>query len=133
MFGLFKKRVDEDHSPSKSQFQKRDFSAAQNKLFFDGWTTQASSIDRVLKGQHTSLVARSREQVRNNPLMRHAANIMAKNVIGSKGRIWPDSGPYIMIAPRRRTKEDAASISFESTLLVNWAFLYDSSLFLTAC
>ena len=85
MFGLFKKRVEEDHSPSKSQFQKRDFSAAQNKLFFDGWTTQASSIDRVLKGQHTSLVARSREQVRNNPLMRHAANIMAKNVIGSKG------------------------------------------------
>ena len=90
MFGLFKKRNAPSFEPSKAQFHARDFAAAQNKLFFDGWTNQASSIDQYLRSNHTSLVARSREQARNNPLMRHAGNIMAKNVIGSKGiTIYP--------------------------------------------
>jgi len=84
-----RKKAEPDYRPSKAQ--KRNFAAAQNRLVFDGWDTSSNSIDSYLRTDLPSMRARSREQTKNNPMLKRAVGLQSKNIVGAKG---------IMIQPK---------------------------------
>ena len=104
----------ENYKPTKGQIKRRDFAAAENSNFFDGWTTQTSSINSFLRTQLTAMRARSREQSRNNPIHKRAVGLMQKNIVGANG---------IVVFPRvvdRVGEPDAAANTAIKSAWVDW-------------
>ena len=80
-----KKAAETSYKPSKAQ--RRSFAAANNTLALDNWTTSSNSIDSHLRSELSSMRARSREQTKNNPMLKRAVGLQSKNIIGAKGVI----------------------------------------------
>jgi lambda family phage portal protein len=89
----------------------RNFGAAQVSRFSGDWTTELLTSDDALERDLRKLVARSREQRRNNDLVKHFDHLCRTNIVGAKG---------ISIRPRPLTQKGAIDEDAKKTILEAW-------------
>ena len=82
--------------PSAPRELARNYAAAAPSRFVQEWSTEVLTSDDALEQKLRSLVARSREQRRNNDYVRHFDALARMNIVGQKG---------VTVRPRPMTKK----------------------------
>ena len=86
--GWFSRKKQINHPPNPHRRivpRVRNFQAGEASRLVSGWTTTSTTINAKLRESLTSMRARSREQVINNPVGRRFSRLMKRNVVGPLG------------------------------------------------